>query len=38
MDKRTLIDTIKRENDRFWILGSHANLNIVAAGSDAGKY
>lgn len=37
MDKRVLIDTIKKENDRFWILGAHPDLNIVGAGSDSGS-
>ena len=36
MEKRTLIDTIKRENDRFWILTAHPNTNIIGAGSDSG--
>jgi coatomer protein complex subunit alpha (xenin) len=36
MDRRVLIDTIKKENDRFWILGAHPDLNIVGAGSDSG--
>jgi coatomer protein complex subunit alpha (xenin) len=36
MEKRTLIDVIKRENDRFWILTAHPNTNIIGAGSDSG--
>jgi coatomer protein complex subunit alpha (xenin) len=37
MEKRTLIDTIKRENERFWILAAHPNINILGAGSDGGS-
>ena len=29
MEKRTLIDTIKKENERFWILSAHPNINIL---------
>nr|GAT45859.1 coatomer subunit alpha-2 [Mycena chlorophos] len=28
--------TFRRENDRFWILASHATLNLSAAGDDPG--
>jgi coatomer protein complex subunit alpha (xenin) len=34
--KRTAIQTFRRENDRFWILASHPNLNLFAAGHDSG--
>jgi coatomer protein complex subunit alpha (xenin) len=27
---------VKRENDRFWILEAHPNLNLLAAGHDSG--
>jgi len=37
MEKKTLIDTIKKENERFWILSAHPNINILGAGSDAGS-
>ena len=44
MEKRTLIDTIKKENERFWILSAHPNINILGiiliflgAGSDVGS-
>ena len=29
MEKKTLIDTIKKENERFWILSAHPNINIL---------
>ncbi|KAJ7035460.1 hypothetical protein C8F04DRAFT_1344342 [Mycena alexandri] len=34
--KRTSIQTFRRENDRFWVLASHPNLNLFAAGHDSG--
>ncbi|GLB42351.1 putative coatomer (COPI) alpha subunit C-terminus [Lyophyllum shimeji] len=34
--KRTAIQTFRREHDRFWILASHPNLNLFAAGHDSG--
>ncbi|KAF7351614.1 Coatomer subunit alpha [Mycena sanguinolenta] len=34
--KRTAIQTFRRENDRFWVLASHPNLNLFAAGHDSG--
>ena len=34
--KRTAIQTFRRENDRFWVLASHPNLNLFAAGHDNG--
>nr|GAT59180.1 coatomer alpha subunit [Mycena chlorophos] len=34
--KRTAIQTFRRENDRFWVLASHPNLNLFAAGHDTG--
>jgi len=37
MEKRTLVDTIKKENERFWILAAHPNINILGAGSDGGS-
>lgn len=30
--KRTAIQTFRREQDRFWILAAHPNLNLFAAG------
>ena len=49
MEKRTLIDTIKKDNERFWILSAHPQINILGkfiekrnlfylgAGSDVGS-
>ncbi|KAL0575215.1 hypothetical protein V5O48_006754 [Marasmius crinis-equi] len=34
--KRTAIQTFRREQDRFWVLASHPNLNLFAAGHDSG--
>lgn len=32
MTKRTALQTFRREHDRFWILTSHPELNLFAAG------
>jgi coatomer subunit alpha len=34
--KRTAIQTFRREQDRFWVLAAHPNLNLFAAGHDNG--
>jgi coatomer protein complex subunit alpha (xenin) len=34
--KRTAIQIFCRENDCFWVLASHPNLNLFAAGHDSG--
>ncbi|KAJ7978509.1 Coatomer, alpha subunit [Quillaja saponaria] len=34
--KRTGIQTFRREHDRFWILASHPEINLLAAGHDSG--
>lgn len=34
--KRSAIQTFRRENDRFWVLATHPNLNLFAAGHDSG--
>jgi coatomer protein complex subunit alpha (xenin) len=34
--KRTAIQTFRRKHDRFWVLASHPNLNLFAAGHDSG--
>ena len=34
--KRTAIQTFRREQDRFWVLATHPNLNLFAAGHDGG--
>ncbi|KIY66676.1 Coatomer, alpha subunit [Cylindrobasidium torrendii FP15055 ss-10] len=36
LTKRTAIQTFRREHDRFWVLASHPNLNLFAAGHDSG--
>jgi coatomer protein complex subunit alpha (xenin) len=36
MGKRTAIQTFRRENDRFWVLTAHPELNLFAAGHDSG--
>ncbi|KAK9723294.1 hypothetical protein K7432_002041 [Basidiobolus ranarum] len=36
MSKRTLLQTFRREHDRFWILCAHPELNLFAAGHDSG--
>ena len=35
-NKRQLLHTFKRENDRFWVLSCHRNSNLIAAGHDSG--
>ena len=32
MSKRTAVQTFRRENDRFWVLTAHPELNLFAAG------
>ncbi|CAN6485085.1 unnamed protein product [Victoria cruziana] len=34
--KRTSIQTFHREHDRFWILATHPEMNLLAAGHDSG--
>jgi len=36
MGKRTAVQTFRRENDRFWVLTAHPELNLFAAGHDTG--
>ncbi|KAK9890479.1 hypothetical protein WA026_010561 [Henosepilachna vigintioctopunctata] len=36
MTKRTCLHTTRREHERFWVLTSHPNLNLFAAGHDSG--
>ncbi|KAJ6610881.1 coatomer WD associated region-domain-containing protein [Mycena sp. CBHHK59/15] len=36
LTKRTAIQMFRRENNRFWVLASHPNLNLFAAGHDSG--
>lgn len=36
MTKRTCLHTFRRDHERFWVMTSHPNLNLFAAGHDAG--
>merc|ERR1719172_262504 len=36
MSKRTGVQTFRRENDRFWILAIHPEVNLLVAGHDSG--
>lgn len=36
LTKRTSVATFKRDQDRFWVLASHPELNLFAAGHDNG--
>ncbi|KAJ7522181.1 hypothetical protein O6H91_19G086400 [Diphasiastrum complanatum] len=36
MSKRTGVQTFRREHDRFWILATHPEMNLLAAGHDSG--
>lgn len=36
LDKRTPIKQFKRENDRFWLIVSHPNINLFGAAHDSG--
>lgn len=36
LQKRVCIHTFRRENERFWILASHAEHNLLASGHDGG--
>lgn len=37
LNKRLLIETYKREQERFWMLAFHHEGNLIAAGSDNGN-
>ncbi|KAI0599643.1 Coatomer, alpha subunit [Biscogniauxia sp. FL1348] len=34
--KRTSVQSFKRENDRFWVIAAHPEINLFAAGHDNG--
>lgn len=34
LNKRTAVHTFKRENDRFWVIAAHPEINLFAAGHD----
>lgn len=36
MHKRTSLHVFRHENERFWVLSAHPNLNMFAAGHDNG--
>ena len=36
VQKRTGLQTFRRDHDRFWIMASHPALNLFAAGHDQG--
>ena len=36
MNKRTSVQSFKRENDRFWVIAAHPEINLFAAGHDNG--
>lgn len=36
LNKRTAVQSFKRENDRFWVLAAHPTINLFAAGHDNG--
>lgn len=36
LDKRTPVKQFKRENDRFWLVRAHPNLNLFGAAHDSG--
>lgn len=36
LNKRTSVQSFKRENDRFWVIAAHPEINLFAAGHDYG--
>ncbi|SMN19888.1 similar to Saccharomyces cerevisiae YDL145C COP1 Alpha subunit of COPI vesicle coatomer complex, which surrounds transport vesicles in the early secretory pathway [Maudiozyma saulgeensis] len=36
LDKRVPVKQFKRENDRFWLIASHPNINLFGAAHDSG--
>lgn len=36
LNKRTSVQSFKRENDRFWVIAAHSEINLFAAGHDNG--
>lgn len=36
LHRRAALQTFRRENDRFWVLAAHPELNLFAAGHDTG--
>ena len=36
LDKKSVVSKITKENERFWVIASHPNISLFAAGSDGG--
>lgn len=36
MNKRTSVQSFKRDSDRFWVIAAHPEINLFAAGHDTG--
>ncbi|KAI9836153.1 MAG: hypothetical protein M1837_003441 [Sclerophora amabilis] len=36
LNKRSSVQSFKRENDRFWVIAAHPEINLFAAGHDNG--
>ncbi|KXT10334.1 hypothetical protein AC579_1033 [Pseudocercospora musae] len=36
LNRRTTVQSFKRENDRFWVIAAHPEINLFAAGHDNG--
>lgn len=36
LHRRAALQTFRRENDRFWVMAAHPELNLFAAGHDSG--
>lgn len=36
LNKRIAVQSFKRENDRFWVIAAHPEINLFAAGHDNG--
>lgn len=36
LNRRTPVQSFKRENDRFWVIAAHPEINLFAAGHDNG--
>ncbi|KAI4688317.1 hypothetical protein J4E81_007913 [Alternaria sp. BMP 2799] len=36
LNRRTSVQSFKRENDRFWVIAAHPEINLFAAGHDNG--
>ncbi|KAK9473335.1 coatomer WD associated region-domain-containing protein [Dipodascopsis tothii] len=36
LNKRTSVQSFRRESDRFWVIAAHPEINLFAAGHDSG--